>query len=94
MRDADIDGMNIKDGEILGLVNGKVKASHVELSKALEPLLEMIDEPAFLSIYCGADATEENTAMVQEMLAAKAPDAEIVAIDGGQPLYDYVIAVE
>ncbi|MBR6728249.1 MAG: DAK2 domain-containing protein [Clostridia bacterium] len=94
VRDADIDGMNIKDGEILGLVNGKVKASHVELSKALEPLLEMIDEPAFLSIYCGADATEENTAMVQEMLAAKAPDAEIVAIDGGQPLYDYVIAVE
>ena len=94
VRDADIDGMNIKDGEILGLVNGKVKASHVELAKALAPLLEMIDAPAFVSVYCGADATEEATAMVQEMLAAKAPDAELMVIEGGQPLYDFVIAVE
>ncbi len=94
VRDADIDGMNIKDGEILGLLNGKVKASNVELSCALTPLLEMVDEPAFISIYCGADATEENTAMVQELLANKAPDAEIVVMDGGQPLYDYVISLE
>lgn len=94
VRDADIDGMSIKDGEVLGLVNGKVKASHVKLSKALEPLLEMIDEPTFVSIYCGADATEEITATVQNMLAAKAPDAEIMVMEGGQPLYDYVISVE
>ena len=94
VRDADIDGMNIKDGEILGLVNGKVKASHVELSKALEPLLDMIDEPAFLSIYCGADATDESRALVEKMLSEKAPDAELLMVEGGQPLYDFVIAAE
>lgn len=94
VRDADIDGMNIKDGEILGLVNGKVKASNTELSSVLTSLLGMIDEPAFLSVYCGADATDESRALVETMLSEKAPDAELLMIEGGQPLYDFVIAVE
>jgi DAK2 domain fusion protein YloV len=94
VRDAEIDGLCIKNGEILALLDGKVKASATTLVDALKPLLDYVDEPAFLSIYCGEDATEESKELVQEMLGAKAPDAEIVLIEGGQPLYDFVIAVE
>ena len=94
VRDADIDGMNIKDGEILGLVNGKVKSANVELAEALKPLLAMIGEPTFLSVYYGADATPEGIALVEQMLTECAPDAEIAVLEGGQPLYDLIISVE
>lgn len=94
VRDAEIDGMTIKDGEVLGLVNGKVKAVADGIPTALEKLLEIIDEPAFLSVYTGADATDATTARIEELLRAKAPDAELMLLEGGQPLYDYVIAIE
>ena len=94
VRDAEIDGLSIKDGEVLGLVGGKVKSVAAEIPAALEALLEYVNDPAFISIYCGADAIPELTAKVEAILQAKAPDAEVMTISGGQPLYDYVIAVE
>ena len=94
VRDADIDGLSIKDGQVLGLVGGKVKAVAAEIPEALEKLLAFVDAPSFLSVYCGADATDELTAKIEEILGAKLPDAELTVLDGGQPLYDYVIAVE
>ncbi|MBQ8356334.1 MAG: DAK2 domain-containing protein [Clostridia bacterium] len=94
VRDAEIDGLSIKDGEVLGLVGGKVKSVAGEIPAALAALMEHVSEPAFISVYCGADAVPEITAKVEEMLRTNAPDAELMVLDGGQPLYDYVIAVE
>ncbi|MBQ3482664.1 MAG: DAK2 domain-containing protein [Clostridia bacterium] len=94
VRDAEIDGMCIKDGEVLGLVNGKVKAVAGEIPAALEKLLDNIDAPSFLSVYTGEQATAPITECVEQLLRAKAPDAELMLLEGGQPLYDYVIAVE
>jgi dihydroxyacetone kinase-like predicted kinase len=94
VRDADIDGLSIKDGQVLGLVGGKVKAAASEIPEALESLLAFVEEPSFLSVYCGADASDEVTAKIEEILTKKMPDAELTVLDGGQPLYDYVIAVE
>ena len=94
VRDAEIDGLHILEGQVLGLVNGKVKAVDADVCAALRPLLETAGNAAFVSIYIGADATEETTAAVQAMLAAAAPSAEMMLLDGGQPLYDYVIAIE
>jgi dihydroxyacetone kinase-like predicted kinase len=79
---------------VLGLVGGKVKAASSDIPEALERLLAFVEEPAFLSVYCGADATDETTAKIEEILSRELPDAELTVLDGGQPLYDYVIAVE
>ena len=94
VRDAEIDGLHIKEGQVLGLQGGKVKAVDGDVCAALRPLLSQASDAAFISIYIGADGTEETTAAVQEMLAAAAPSAELMVLEGGQPLYDYVIAIE
>ena len=94
VRDAEIDGLHIKDGEVLGLVGGKVKSVAGDIPTALTALLEAVEAPAFVTVYTGAEAVPEITATVEAMLAAKAPGAEMMTLDGGQPLYDYVISLE
>ena len=94
VRDAEIDGLHIKDGQVLGLVNGKVKATTDSDYEAVVALLDMIDEPSFLSLYTGADAKEEETAKIEALLTERYPAAEVVVAKGGQPLYDYVISAE
>ena len=94
VRDAEIDGLSIKDGEFLGLVNGKVKASDFSMTAVLERLCAELSGASYLTVYCGADATESDTAAVTEILAANVSNAEIVTLSGGQPLYPFVIAAE
>lgn len=94
VRDAEIDGLHIKDGEVLGLVNGKVKAATATDFEAVEALLSAVEAPSFLSVYCGADATPEQTSAIEALLAERFPTAELLTVEGGQPLYDYVISAE
>ena len=95
VRDAEIDGLHIKDGQVLGLVNGKVKQATATDFEAVEALLSYIPEdPAFLSLYCGADAKAEETERIKALLCDKFPNAEFIDAYGGQPLYDYVISAE
>ena len=94
VRDAEIDGLHIKDGQVLGLVNGKVKVTTLTDYEAVAALLDMIDEPSFLSLYTGADAKDEETARIEALLRERYCDAEIMVAKGGQPLYDYVISAE
>ena len=94
VRDAEIDGLSIKDGEVLGLLNGKVKAVAADIPTALRTLLTMVEGASFVSVYCGADATAELTATVEGILGECLADAECMTLEGGQPLYDYVISLE
>ena len=95
VRDAEIDGLHIKDGQVLGLVNGKVKVATATDFEAVEGLLSFLPgEPSFLSVYCGADADEAQTEKIKALLAEKYPAAELIDAFGGQPLYDYVISAE
>lgn len=94
VRDAEIDGLHIKDGQVLGLVNGKVKVTTASDYEAVEELLAFVEEPAFLSLYTGADANEEETAKIEALLRERYPAADVVVAAGDQPLYDYVISAE
>ena len=94
VRDAEIDGLHIKDGQVLGLVNGKVKVTTTTDYEAVAALLDFVEEPSFLSLYTGADAKEDETAKIEELLRERYPAADLVVAEGGQPLYDYVISAE
>ena len=94
VRDADIDGISIKNGEVLGLVNGKVKATSADILTALTALVELAGTPSFISIFCGEDAVGTTTEAIENILAERVPDAERMVLEGGQPLYDYVISFE
>ena len=86
--------MSIKDGQILGLVNGKVRAAENSVMETLDGIVAEIGSPAFLTVYAGAEASVDETAAIEAKLREAAPDAELVVIEGAQPLYPYVISAE
>ncbi len=95
VRDAEIDGLHIKDGQVLGLVNGKVKKATATDYEAVAELVSFVEnEPAFVSVYTGQDADPAESEKIEALLRESFPTAEIVVTEGGQPLYNYVISAE
>ena len=96
-RDSDFDGKNIKKGEILGLENGKLAVTDKEVTKAAYKLIKKMitGESSFVTIISGADTDDENTEALTELLQTKFGDrVEIMNVNGGQPVYYYIISVE
>lgn len=96
-RDSDFDGKNIKKGEILGLENGKLSVTDKEVTKAAYKLIKKMitGESSFVTIISGADTDDENTEALTELLQTKFGDrVEIMNVNGGQPVYYYIISVE
>lgn len=80
--------MGIGDKSILS-VGQDLKATTMEMVE------QMVDEEsAFVSIYYGADVTEDDANEISEMILEKYPDVEVEVNNGGQPIYYYVISVE
>ena len=95
-RDSDFDGHNIHEGEYLALLDGKLIGSYVNRKKLFEELNWAFDElsPEFINVYYGADVGEEEAQEVSDSFSACFAEAEVSLINGGQPVYYYMISVE
>lgn len=97
-RDSEVDGKPIKQGQIMGLCNGKIK--HIGEDKeqiAFDCADELFnpDENGLVTIIFGKDVTEDDAVRVEQMLSDKYGDSiEVSIADGGQPVYYYIISVE
>ncbi len=96
IRDTEIDEHEIKEGDILGLVEGSITAVDKEVEVNLLNVLDaMIDEESELvSIYYGADVKKEDVDKVVEKLEEKYDELDFEVHFGGQPLYYYFVSVE
>ena len=96
-RDSDFDGHKIKEGEILALDNGKLSFTEKDVTKALVKLTSRLTkkDSSFITVIYGADVTDDQAQNAYEALSQKLPDSiEINLINGGQPVYYYIISVE
>ena len=96
-RDSDYDGHNIKAGEILAMENGKLSFVEKDLEKAVYKLTKSMvrRDSSFITLIYGADVTDDQAAAACELLKAKLnSNLEISLINGGQPVYYYIISVE
>ncbi|MBS6546568.1 MAG: DAK2 domain-containing protein [Butyricicoccus pullicaecorum] len=95
-RNSEFDGKKIKEGEYLALCEGKLCANSRKLFDAVKKLArEMVqDDSAFATIIFGEGVSEEEAAKVEEIFRKENRDMEITVIDGGQPVYYYIISVE
>ncbi|MFV0496954.1 MAG: DAK2 domain-containing protein [Candidatus Fimivivens sp.] len=97
-RDSDFDGHRIKEGEILAIENGKLAFVEKDFIKAAGKLAKSLirkrSDCAFVTIIYGADATEEQAKQIEDMVHAKYDDVEITIVDGGQPVYYFIISAE
>lgn len=96
VRDTNIEGVEIKKDEFMGIKDGKIVVSNLSLNTVLEELLEKsIDEDKeIVTLYLGEESTEEYTDFLEQLLEEKYPDVEVELIESGQPVYPYIIGVE
>ena len=94
-RDSEFDGKKIKQGEYLSLCEGKLCANGKETSVIKKLAREMVsDDSAFATVIFGEGVTEEQAAEVENLLHKENKEMEINVINGGQPVYYYIISVE
>jgi len=96
VRDTNIEGVEIKKDEFMGIRNGKIVVSNLSLNTVLEELLEKsLDEDSeIVTLYLGEETTEEYTDFLEQLIEEKYPDVEVELIESGQPVYPYIIGVE
>ncbi|MBQ3256748.1 MAG: DAK2 domain-containing protein [Oscillospiraceae bacterium] len=95
-RDSEFDGHQIHAGEYLGLFDGGLLSSNLSLEGLLDSVGEKFSEyaPAIISVYYGEDMNEEAAEAVAAQIGAKFPEAEVMTVNGGQPVYYYMISIE
>ncbi len=95
-RNSEFDGKKIKEGEFLALCEGKLTANSKRQMDVVKKLArEMVKpESAFATIIFGEGVSEEEAAKAEDIFRKENRDLEITVIDGGQPVYYYLISVE
>jgi DAK2 domain fusion protein YloV len=96
VRDTNMDGMEIKQGDFIGIADGKIVCSEPGLMQASKKLLqEMIEEGSeIVTILSGEDAKEDDLEELEAFIREMYPEVEIELHPGGQPLYPYIFSVE
>lgn len=97
VRDSDFEGKQIKKGEILAMENGKLAFVEKDVTKALIKITKKLirSGSSYITVIYGSDVTDETAQTAFEALRAKiSDDIEIVLVNGGQPVYYYLVSVE
>ncbi len=96
VRTTNVDGFDIKEGEIIGLDESHIRAKSDSIEQTLEDLLQNLvnDDSVNITLFYGAGVEESQAMQMQEKLANKFENCEVTAIYGGQPVYYYIVSVE
>ena len=96
VRDTEMDGIEIKEGNMLGLIEGKINKVGEDYFQVAEEVLEsMIDEDSeLITIFYGKDVDESKIEEFTEKLEEKYEDCDVQFYKGDQPLYYFIMAVE
>ena len=96
IRDTAIDGITIKEGDFLGMIDGKIVVSKTDaLEVAFETLKQMMDEETeIVTIIIGEEGTQEQAEQMEAALLAMNEELEVEIHHGDQPVYPYLFAAE
>ena len=96
VRNTNIDGMEIREGDIMGIGDSGMLAVEQNVETAVLKTLErMVDEDSeLISVYFGADVEEADAEALLEQIEEAYPDCEVELNNGGQPVYYYLLSVE
>lgn len=96
-RNSEFEGHQIKEGEILALDNGKLAFTEKDVNKAVLKLCKKLakGDVSYITLIYGADVTEENAEKIRNLIQSKVSDKiEVMLVNGGQPVYYYIISAE
>ncbi|MDE6567202.1 MAG: DAK2 domain-containing protein [Lachnospiraceae bacterium] len=96
VRDTNMDGKEIKQGDFMGLTDKSIQAVGKDLAGTTKELIgTLVDEDSELvSLYYGAETTEEDANALAQEIEKEYEDLEVEVQYGGQPVYSYFVSVE
>ena len=93
-RNSTFDGNSIKEGQILGMLDGKVKYVTDTRESCMRSLASDISDKTMITLFYGEDVSEEEAGKMANILREAIPESEVDIISGGQPVYYYIISAE
>ena len=96
VRDTELDGKVIKENDIMGIGDQGIVAVGQDIADTtVEMIMELVDdESELISIYYGADVTEEDAEAIAEKVSEVCSGVEVEVNYGGQPIYYYLVSIE
>jgi dihydroxyacetone kinase-like predicted kinase len=96
VRDAKVGAIEVKAGEVIGLLNNTLVATGDDLDKVAWDLLERMgaSERELVTIYWGGDLGKADAQDFSTKVQERYPNAAVELVQGGQPFYDYIMSAE
>ena len=95
-RNSDFDGYDIHEGDYLALYGNQLFGTSTDIKVLLKSLAEKVrdDGKEYVTIYYGADVKEKHAQKAADLFADICPNADVNLLNGGQPVYYYLISAE
>lgn len=96
VRDTNIDGQEIRQGDFMGLGDHGILSVGTAISSVAMSMVQamMSEEKELISVYYGEEISKEDAEMLQGQIAEKYPACDVELQYGGQPIYYYIISAE
>jgi DAK2 domain fusion protein YloV len=95
-RDAEIEGVDVKEGQIIGLLNDRLYTAGSSPEEVVLAMLTQIEleDYEIITIYRGDGITQDESETLAARIEALDTDLEVELVDGGQPHYHYILSLE
>ncbi len=96
VRSVCIDGIEVEEGEVIGLVNGKLRAKGGHPGEVAIEALELlqVEDLEIISVYYGESIAPDEAQQLADEIENRYPEQEVEVVDGGQPHYYYILSAE
>ena len=96
VRNSNFDGVDIEEGNILGLIEGKINAVGNDIFEVIEKVMASMvdDDSSLITVYYGEETDKEEANLLINDLQDRYSDCDVELHYGGQPLYYYILSVE
>jgi dihydroxyacetone kinase-like predicted kinase len=95
-RSVEIDGVAVKEGQVIALLNDKLVAASDSLEHGVMDLLEKADanQHELVTLFFGENMTHMEANRLKDVIGNKYPSLEVEVQEGGQPHYQFIISIE
>jgi DAK2 domain fusion protein YloV len=96
VRNAEMNGVEVEDGQYIGIVNGELKVSAADLEEAVIEVVTKAGAADYelVTLYYGEQVSQTENDALLVWLSERFPAQEFTSVYGGQPLYPYIISLE
>ena len=95
-RSIEINGVKVKEGEVIALLNGEIVNSSDSIINSCTNLLKAVDmnDREHITLFFGEDITKEEADRISSSIKKNYPDHELEVHEGGQPHYQLILSIE